>query len=294
LTSLLALLATGVSAQEPAARLTYAWPQPAGCQPLAERIAPPPGFTRTPAPAGSFATWLRGLPLQPGRPAVHLFNGRLKGNQEAQHAVVAIDVGGRDLQQCADAVIRLRAEYLWNRGCNEHLAFRLTNGDLAAWSRWRAGERPSVRGNTVNWRATAAPAEDHTTFRRFLDFVFSYAGTLSLARELVRVDDPSQIEIGDVFIQGGSPGHAVLVVDVAADAADVRVFLLAQSYMPAQEIHVLRNPSDDGSPWYRAAASGALPTPEWGFEHTDLHRFVPLPCEPVPSSIATAVPSPAR
>lgn len=57
-----------------------------------------------------------------------------------------------------------------------------------------------------------------------------------------------------------------------------RVFLLLQSYMPAQEIHVLRNPADAASPWYRAASSGPLETPEWSFRHENLRRFAAPPC----------------
>jgi hypothetical protein len=48
---------------------------------------------------------------------------------------------------------------------------------------------------------------------------------------------------------------------------------LAQSYMPAQEIHVLKNPLDGAiGPWYRVPAE-TLVTPQWTFESTDLKRF---------------------
>jgi hypothetical protein len=76
-----------------------------------------------------------------------------------------------------------------------------------------------------------------------------------------------------VFIQGGFPGHAVLVADVAEDARGRRAFLLVQSYMPAQEVHVLRNPAAPASPWYTARSSGVLETPEWVFRFADLRRF---------------------
>ena len=57
------------------------------------------------------------------------------------------------------------------------------------------------------------------------------------------------------------------------------MFLLAQSYMPAQEIQILRNPVAE-SPWYRAAASGPLPTPEWPFRYEELRRFpAPRSCQ---------------
>ena len=81
--------------------------------------------------------------------------------------------------------------------------------------------------------------------------------------------------VGDVFIQGGSPGHAVLVVDVAEDPRTGRgVFLLVQSYMPAQEIHILKNPTDlNLSPWHETGFGETLRTPEWLFRRSDLKRF---------------------
>lgn len=250
----------------------YRWLEGTVRRPLAQAIDPPAGFRRAEAPAASFAAWLRGLPLREGRPPVRLFDGRPKPNQDAHHAVVEIDVGSRDLQQCADAVMRLRAEYLFARGRAAEIRFHFTSGDLAAWQDWSTGMRPSVQGNRVSWNRTAPADASYASFRRYLDAVFTYAGSMSLEKELTRVQDPAAIEIGDVFVRGGSPGHAVLVVDVAANAAGERVFLIAQSYMPAQDIHVLRNPASASSPWYGAARSGDLVTPEWTFRRTELRR----------------------
>lgn len=244
---------------------------------LIERVPPPPGFERRPAAPGSFAEWLRTLPIRAGRPRVHLFDGRPKANQEAHLAVIDIDVGDKNLQQCADAVMRLFAEHQWSSGAKDRICFRFTSGDPARWTRWRDGIRPRVRGSRVRWSKQAPPRDDYASFRTYLDTVFTFAGTHSLARDLTPVQDPSRLEAGDVFIQGGFPGHAVLVIDVAESAAGERRFLLAQSFMPAQEIHVLRNPAET-SPWYAAHKEGRLLTPEWTFDRRDLRRFGPSGC----------------
>ena len=83
------------------------------------------------------------------------------------------------------------------------------------------------------------------------------------------------MRIGDVFIQGGFPGHAVMVVDMAVNGrTGEKLFLLIQSYMPAQEIHVLKNPSDSADgPWYELDFGETLRTPEWTFSKDDLKRF---------------------
>ena len=207
-----------------------------------------------------------------------LYDGRKKGDQSAHVAVVDLDIGNRDLQQCADAVIRLRAEYLFGSACEEEIAFHFTSGDLARWADWRDGLRPRVEGNRVSWSRTASPDDSDTTFRAYLDTVFTYAGSASLEGELLPIDDLSHPEIGDVFIQGGFPGHAVIIVDVAENAAGDRIFLLAQSYMPAQDIQVLRS-FEVISPWYRARSSGELQTPEWVFRYGNLRRFSDTRCE---------------
>jgi hypothetical protein len=244
-------------------------------QALARRIPPPAGFERAPAEADSFAHWLRNLPLKPGRPPVLLFNGKPKSNQDVHAAVVDIDVGSRDLQQCADAVIRLRAEYLFFAGDHAAIHFNFTSGDRADYAKWKDGFRPTVRGNAVSWASTANADDSYRGFRRYLDVVFTYAGTLSLSRELKPVADRSEMQIGDVFIQGGSPGHVVLVADLAVHRGTGRTcFLLVQSYMPAQDIHVLQNPTTPAlGPWYAADFGEMLRTPEWTFKRGDLRRF---------------------
>jgi hypothetical protein len=83
--------------------------------------------------------------------------------------------------------------------------------------------------------------------------------------------------IGDIFIQGGFPGHAVLVTDIATNPrTGEKVFLLSQSYMPAQDIHILKNLNDpDLSPWYKLDFEDHLHTPEWTFYTDDLKRISP-------------------
>jgi hypothetical protein len=221
---------------------------------LAERAPPPAGFSRIPAEPGSFAEWLRGLPFKPPDAKVHLHDGRPKWNQENHVAVIDIDTGARDLQQCADAVMRLRAEYLLSAGRARDIAFNYTDG-----------KRQPFRGNP----------SDYKGFRRYMDRIFSFAGSYSLEREL-RPVPLAEMRIGDVFIKGGFPGHAVLVVDMAADEkTGEKRFLIMQSFMPAQDMHVLKNPkTTDGTPWYAVPGEGQqLVTPEWIFPAGTLRRF---------------------
>lgn len=249
----------------------YSWAYAPGADTIASRLAPPPGYSRVAVAPGSFAAWLRYLPLKPeGAPVLH-FDGKPKPNQNLHAAVIDIDVGRRDLQQCADAVIRLRAEYLYAGGPAERatIAFNFTSGDRVSFARWARGWRPVVSANRVSWQRSGAQGDGRAQFAAYLERIFTYAGSKSLERELVPVG-ARPVMGGDVFVQGGFPGHAVIVVDAAEDPNGRRVMLLAQSYMPAQSIHVLKNPA--GGVWYDAAA-GDPQTPEWKFQAGQARRF---------------------
>ena len=145
---------------------------------------------------------------------------------------------------------------------------------VADYNRWRQGNRISVSGNNVSWTQGGAADDGYPNFRKYMDMVFTYAGTLSLSRELKPVAY-KDMKTGDVFIKGGSPGHAVIVVDMAQTRLGEKVYLLAQSYMPAQETQVLLNPSDpDLSPWYELNETDRIiETPEWMFTAEELKRF---------------------
>src|SRR5262245_51680426 len=270
------LLATAVHGRQAWAQSAYAWRGTAtGGDTLASRIPPPPGFARTEAAPGSFAAWLRGLPLKPAGAPVLLHTGAPKARQDAHVAVIDIDVGPRDLQQYADAIMRLRAEWLFASGRPGDIAFNDTGaGKPIAFARWAAGERPHLAGRSLAWSRSASPDASYASFRRYMDVVFTWAGTHSLERELA-AKPLGELAAGNLFIRGGFPGHAVLVADVAENrATGERRFLLVQSFMPAQEMHVLKNPADgDGPPWYPLDFGDRLVTPEWTFPRDSLRRW---------------------
>jgi hypothetical protein len=240
---------------------------------IVERFLTPQSFKRIIYEQNSFAYYLQHLPLKKHGADVLLYNGNTKYNK-VHAAVVNIDVGKKDLQQCADAVMRLRAEYLYKEKAYNNISFNFTNGFAADYKRWRNGERIRVNGNQCSWYSTQSESSSYSSFRQYLDMVFSYAGTLSLSKQL-STQPLTSVKPGDVFIQGGSPGHAVIVVDVCSNSSGEKLFMLAQSYMPAQEIHVLKNMNEPSiSPWYRISKNQTtLQTPEWTFNINNLKSF---------------------
>jgi hypothetical protein len=264
----------------PGHRATVAAPPQASVdaagQTIGSRFPAPDGFVRVPTATGSFAEFLRSLPLKPDGTAVRLYSGALAARQDGHAAVIDLDVGPRNLQQCADSVIRVRSEYLLAAGRADEIAFHFTSGFLCSFSKWRTGSRVAVDGSRVAWTAddaTDAAAASKDSLRRYLDVVFTYAGTKSLPLDLARVERGDVVQPGDVYLRSGSPGHAMLVVDVATRGT-ARVMLLAQGYMPAQDMHVVRNPrATNGSAWYLADEGEDLATPTWRFAWSDRWRF---------------------
>ena len=241
---------------------------------IATRFRLPDGFQRVDIANNSFAHYLRHLPLHPVGTKVKYYNGAIKENHDVYAGVVDMDIGERDLQQCADAIMRLRAEYLWQKGAYEAIHFNFTNGFRVDYSKWRQGYKIRVKGNQTTWYKAKESATTYKDFRAYMNLIFAYAGTLSLAKELPSIAFET-MKIGDIFIQGGSPGHAIIVVDMAINpTTGKQLFLLAQSYMPAQDIQILQNPMNETfGPWYSNQFFGDLITPEWRFDRTDLKRF---------------------
>ena len=240
---------------------------------ISTRFSVPSGFERVKTKSNSFANYLQNFKLKPHNSKVHLYNGKLKSRQDVHAAVLDIDVGKKDLQQCADATMRLKAEFLYQQKRYDDIHFNFTNGFNVAYSKWRKGYRLNIKGNKVNWYKTNKISTSYASFKQYMQLIFMYAGTLSLDKEMKPVA-LKNMQIGDVFIQGGSPGHAIIVVDMATNAMHETMFVLAQSYMPAQEIHVLKNLNNTAiSPWYSAKSLETLKSPEWNFTKENLKRF---------------------
>lgn len=243
---------------------------------LLARHPTPAGFTRAEVGPASFGEFLRSLPVAPEDEAVRDYRGAPlfgTGHHDNIASVVDIDVGARDLQQCADAVLRMHAEWHYGRG-DRNLRYHAASGLPLSYARWLAGERVVVRDGKTALAATAAPRKDtHASLRAWLDDVFTWANTGLLAREGLQVPF-ADVQPGDFFVLPGSPfGHAVLVLDVAKAESGKTALLLGQSYMPAQSFQVLR-PSRDSSWFVVEPGARDVATPFWiPFPMSSLRRL---------------------
>jgi hypothetical protein len=231
---------------------------------LEERFPTESGFSRVKLESHSFGAFLRNLPLAAPNTPVLSHRGDIirAGDHPNVAAVVAIDIGQRDLQQCADAVIRLHAEWRYARGHRDHV-YRAASGTKLSFARYAAGDRLRVDGNNLSFVPGARPAEPtHSLLRTWLDDVFGWANTGALARDGQRIK-LADLRPGDFFVLTGVPyGHAVLVLDMAMDAQGRRALLLGQSFVPAQNVHVLR--PNASSVWFVLnEAEGSIETPFW-------------------------------
>src|SRR5690606_4533473 len=126
------------------------------------------GARRVELASGSFGAWLRGLPLLPAGSPVLLFSGLPKDNQSAHHRVVDLDVGDRDLQQCADALMRLRVEYQWAADQRRAIDFKLTDGTRWDFDSYLAGIRLKLVGKKAERVAGSPRAATRETLRGYL------------------------------------------------------------------------------------------------------------------------------
>lgn len=155
--------------------------------------------------------------------------------------------------------MRLRGEYLYKQKKYNEIHFNfISDGKPRYFSDYAKGDY------------------SYKNFRKYMDYIFSYANTSSLKDEMQKVENLNDIKIGDVFIQKGNPvGHAVIIADMAINKeTGEKIMLIVQSYMPAQSIHVVQNlKSNKLRPWYSVEFEDPLSLPSWNFVKKDLRRF---------------------
>lgn len=224
---------------------------------------------------GSYAYWLRHLPVLKAGTPVRTYRGRrvLRAGSPYLAAVVDLDVGKRDWQQCMDTIVRLRGEFLWWRGWTRRMKFAYGGRRYLGWDQWRRGIRPKRQRRKMVFKQTAAAGSSRKNFRRFMNHLFIYTGTMHFTRE-PRVT-PGNVRAGDFFVQparGRAYGHAVLVTDLARDSKGTTLALLGQGFMPAQDFHILRN---GRSTWFKMDPTAAgVKTPFWDlFKWNEFRRL---------------------
>jgi hypothetical protein len=239
---------------------------------IAARYPVPSGYTRIvyDNDSSNFALFLRDLPLKKYGEHVRYYDGSRKNN-DVYDSVIDMPILKKNLIQCADAIIKIRAEFLYSQKMYAQIGFHITNGMFVPFEKFAQGYRVKVSGNKTSWIKKGMTGYDRKLFDEYLEFIYTYAGTLSLLNDLKSVD-LDKIQAGDVIVKGGSPGHALLIADVCVNIkTGDRIILLVQSYMPSQEMQVLKS-FDALNPWYKVK-SGEFITPEWTFSCICPMRF---------------------
>lgn len=196
--------------------LTWLLAFPLQAQGRISAIPVPSGCRRLPLDKGSYAQWLRNLPLKSG-PAIlsHSRDTVFPGGYRVL-AVLEMPLLFRDdLEQCADWCFRLWAEH-------HRQTDRLERLYLFDYH----GQKRYLRSSGKTWR-------------QFLRWAMANANSHSLKVGCLPVDT-SDLLPGDMIVQNlkGGVGHVSVIMDVCDDTLGNRYFLIGYGYMPAQEFHL--------------------------------------------------------
>lgn len=241
---------------------------------VSTRVITPDGFTRTQYPVGSFASFLQDFRLQTHGSKVVNYDGSDYVYQAGHVGVFDLSVPDNGLMQCADALMRLRAEYLWETNQQEKIGFNFTSGHYCSWTKYAQGYRPIINGNQVRFSKSAGKDFSKPNFYNYLNLIYTYAGTQSMADELVAVTDPLTLEVGDMMVSPGFPGHIVIIADKAVHTDGSILLIFAQGNTPAQTVHILKNSNDNKlSPWHEIPSGDSYTIPTYRFNNFRFIRF---------------------
>lgn len=203
---------------------------------LCDAVPVPPGFRRFRLEEGSFAAWVRRLPVQAEGAEVMTWDGR-KAPQKFYRVwrVSALPLKFRqDLEQCADWAFRLWHEYQSEAGAGDDAWLLDYNGRHVRYGDWKKARRGASPDAFFRWAA-------------------SNANSHSQKQGLRRISGEAGLLPGDILVQNetGGVGHTSIVLDAAEDSQGIRVFLMGFGFMPAQNLHVERaDPGRGPGGWF--------------------------------------------
>lgn len=173
---------------------------------------------------GSYAAWVRQMPLKPDNAILSHVGDTVPPGFYRVLAVSALPLMFRDdLEQCADWCFRLWAEY--HRESDKLGRLYLFN---------YGGRRMFF-------------SKSGKTFRGFLRWAMANANSYSLKRGCLSVDS-TELMPGDMLVQNrdGGIGHVSVAIDVCRDSSGNKFYLFGYGYMPAQEFHLERADAELG------------------------------------------------
>ncbi|MEQ6123632.1 DUF4846 domain-containing protein [Pseudotenacibaculum sp. MALMAid0570] len=241
---------------------------------VSARVKTPKGFSKVYYPKGSFQEFIQSYPLKSYGSKVINYDGSEYFYQSGHVGVLDLSVPKNGLQQCADALIRLRAEYLWKTNQQSKIGFEFTSGHYCSWKKYAEGYRPKIKGNKVSFHQTSTKDFSKSNFYRYLNLIYMYSGTLSLYNESPKVTSSKKLQVGDMLVYPGTPGHIVMIVDEVKSENGEKRFILAQGNTPAQSVHMLKNPNDPKfNPWYKLELNSYIEVPGYYFNKSKFIRF---------------------
>lgn len=241
---------------------------------IRSRVNLPKGFKRVNYAKGSFQDYLRNYKLKPYGTKIINYDNSQYYWQKGHIGILDITVPKNGLQQCADALIRIRSEYLWDNNRKDEIGFNFTSGHYCSWKKFAEGYRPIINGNKVTFKKTASVDYRKSNFYKYLNLIYMYSGTLSLSQELEEITEVKDLQIGDMLILGGSPGHIVMLGDEAINSKGEKLFLLFQGNTPAQSVHLVKNLENINiSPWYNLKMNAVIPVSNFTFYNSKFARF---------------------
>jgi hypothetical protein len=206
-------------------------------------------YKRIEVKSGSFAEWLRNLPLKEKGADVLNYRGRIfKSGQDSTVAfVLNLDIEGRRLEQCMDVLVRLYADYLWEYKLTDNLKLPLPGGFWLKWEDWKNGFRPRFKGIDVKMMKSFPPDTSYRSYNSYLRTIYSESSTQQFYHAYKSMDRRN-LQIGDIIIKRGTKGHAVIVVDLAKNEIGDMIVLIGNGDTPACQFFLLNHKRN--KPWF--------------------------------------------
>ena len=245
---------------------------------ISSMIQVPQDFIRPPFPATSLQSYLQTLPVKSYNSKVIKYDGYEK-HFNCYAAVLQTDLEiTEDLIHGEHIIQYLRAQFLYKSEKYDMINYSYDDNRSLSFDQWGAGARFVWQDTIYVLDTIAAENYSYESFQKYMNTIFQNSSTNSIAMDTRNIDY-SELSIGDVLVQPKdfrNRGHAVFVVDMAVHpSTGEKLVLLAQGYMPSQDLHILKNTLEpEISPWYRVNdESPYFATAQWTFRQKHARRF---------------------